>query len=252
MPQPDTLALVDFAENGPFRRSRRDFLTGTTGRRALGDDYRIRVHRRALACRFEITLTSGDAAWVPAARTALNEIGRIESEVSAVRAVDKGYLLDGVAARMRESRVAHALLSAGRSSLLAIGGRNTGWHVDLVSPRRDNKASDRLLARVWLRDAAISTSGAGEQCVMADRTRSGCVIDPPMGRPASGVWSASAIASSAERAEALSTTFLGRGVEFAECYCAEHPGVVAVVTPEEGKSTLVFGCLSGATVQAVS
>ena len=31
-----------------------------------------------MACRFEITLASQDAAWVPAARAALNEVDRIE------------------------------------------------------------------------------------------------------------------------------------------------------------------------------
>ena len=253
MPQPDSLALVDFAENGPFRRTRRDFLTGAAGRRVLGDDYRIRVHRRAMACRFEITLASGDAGWVPAARTALNELDRIESELStSFGAVGNGYALDRVAVGMRESRVLHALLSAGPSSLLAIGGRGAGWHVAVVSPRRNNAATDRLLARVWLRDAAIGTSGAGEPFVMADGTRSGHGIDSRTDRPSSGVLSASAITSSAELANELSTAFLVGGAELAERYCAEHPDVMALVTLEEGKATLVFGRMRGVTVQTVS
>ncbi len=65
--------------------SRRDFLTGVPSRRAPDDDYWIRVHRRAMACRFEITLASGDAASVPAARAALNEIDRIEDQLSVFR-----------------------------------------------------------------------------------------------------------------------------------------------------------------------
>lgn len=253
MPQPDTLALVDFAENGPFRRTRRDFLTGTAGRRDLGDDYRIRVHRRAMACRFEISLASGDAGWVPAARTALNEIDGIESELSAnLVAVGKGYALDRVAVSMRESRVVHALLSAGRSTVLAIGGRGAGWHVEVVSPRRNNAATDRLLARVWLRDAAIVTSSAGNPFVMADGAPNGDVIDSRTVQPSSGVLSASAITPSAELADALSTMFFAGGAEVAERYCAKHPDVIALVTLDEGKSTLVFGRLRGATVQTVS
>ena len=351
MSQPDTLALVDFTENGPSRRSRRDFLTGTAGRRAAGDDYWIRVHRRAMACRFEITLASGDASWVPAARAALNEIDRIEAELSIFRddstvtrvnrlaaegptaigeelfalfdrcvevyggtegafdltstplsrcwgflhrdgrvpshaaiesalervgfggvildrgaltvqfdrcgmelnlgAVGKGYALDRVAAGMRESGVTHALLSAGRSSMLAIGGRCHGWHVDVVSPRRDDDTADRLLARVWLRDAAIGTSGAGEQFVMADGSRYGHVIDPRTGWPATGTLSASAIAPSAELADALSTAFLVGGAELAERYCATHPGVMALITRDDGSATHVFGRCSGSIAQAV-
>ena len=42
----------------------------------------IRVHRRAMACRFEITLPAADGAFVPAAMRALDEIDRLEQELS--------------------------------------------------------------------------------------------------------------------------------------------------------------------------
>ena len=38
----------------------------------------IRVHRRAMACRFEVTLAAADGAFVPAAIRALDEIDRLE------------------------------------------------------------------------------------------------------------------------------------------------------------------------------
>jgi thiamine biosynthesis lipoprotein len=301
-----------------------------------------------MACRFEITLASGDAGWVAAARAALNGIDAIEQDLSIFRddsavsrvnreagagasavdddlfglldrcaalheatggafdptstplsrcwgflardgrvphpdaiaaaraqvgfdavhlerrartvrfgrrglelnlgAVGKGYALDRVAAGMRGSGVAHALLSAGRSSLLSIGGRGLGWHVDVVSPRQDDGAADRVLARVWLRDAAIGTSGAGAQFVMADGTRYGHVIDPRTGWPAAGVLSASAIAPSAELADALSTAFFVGGVELAKGYCQTHPEVMALVTPEHGP-TQRFGRVAGVAIQ---
>jgi FAD:protein FMN transferase len=353
MPQPDTLALVNFAEHAPFRRTRRDFLTGAAGRRSIGDDYWIRVHRRAMACRFEITLASQDGASVPAARAALNEIDRLEDLLSVFReesaityvnrraaseragepieidkmlfgllglcgelhhatdgafditstplsrcwgflqregcvpareaieaarasvgfaavdldrerrtvrfrragielnlgAIGKGYALDRVAIDMRRSGVTDALLSAGRSSLLAIGGRDAGWYVEVVSARRDEAEGDRPIARVWLRDAALGTSGAGEQFVIADGTRYGHVIDPRTGWPAAGVLSASVIAASAALADALSTAFLVGGAELAERYCAKHPNVMAIVTPDDGSETRVFGGVAGVRVQ---
>jgi thiamine biosynthesis lipoprotein len=336
-------------------RSRRDFLTGIPGRRPPDDDYWIRVHRRAMACRFEVALASGDAAAVPAARAALNEIDRIEDQLSVFRessavshlnrsaaqeavevegdllallvecgelaratggafdvtstplsrcwgflardgrvpsreaieraralvgfdavrlaaldgarptvrfarpgielnlgAIGKGYALDRVARDMRRSGVVQALLSAGCSSLLAIGGRDAGWHVTVVSPAQTAGGADRLLANVWLRDAAVGTSGAGEQFVIADGTRYGHVIDPRTGWPASGVLSASVIATSAAAADALSTAFLVGGPELAERYCAAHPGVMALVTPDDGSETLVFGRVAGAFVQPSS
>ncbi len=91
-------------------------------------------------------------------------------------AIGKGYALDRVPARCGMRQVHHALLSAGRSSLLAIGGRGRGWPVDIVSPRRQ-----RPIARVWIRDAALGTSGAGEQFVVVDGRRFGHVLDPRTG-----------------------------------------------------------------------
>ena len=339
--------LVQFESSDPRRTpdarpSRRAFLTGSPRR---SDESWIRVHRRAMACRFEITLDSRDAAAVPAARDALNAIDRLEDALSVFRdgsvisginrgaahqaiatdedtfgllclcgeifartggafditstplsrcwgflqrdgrvppraaldaarsrvgfdgvrldaasrsvrflrpgvelnlgAIGKGHALDRVAATMRDAGVAHALLSAGRSSIQAIGGRGEGWFIELVSPRADGAP----LADVFLHDAAIGTSGAGDQFVIVDGVRYGHVIDPRSGVPAAGVESASAIASSAAVADALSTAFLVGGAALADAYCARHPGVMAIVTEEGATRPRVFGRHPGARVR---
>jgi thiamine biosynthesis lipoprotein len=159
-------------------------------------------------------------------------------------AIGKGHALDRIAGGLRGAGVTHALLSAGRSSLLAIGGRHGGWHVDLVSPR-----VERPFARVWLRDAALGTSGAGEQFVVVDDMRYGHVIDPRSGWPASGVLSASVVASSAAAADALSTAFLVGGVDSARRYCSQHSNVLALITPEGHDSPIVTGHHPGALVE---
>ena len=71
------------------------------------------------------------------------------------------------------------------------------------------------IAGLWLRNAALGTSGAGEQFLIADGRRYGHVIDPRTGWPATGVVSASVVASDAARADALSTAFLVGGIELA-------------------------------------
>ncbi len=45
----------------------------------------IRVHRQAMACRFEVTLSDEDARHVPAARAALDEVDRIEDVLTVFR-----------------------------------------------------------------------------------------------------------------------------------------------------------------------
>ena len=160
-------------------------------------------------------------------------------------AVGKGYALDRVADLLRRRHVTHALLSAGRSSLLAIGGRGRGWSIDIVSPR-----CPQPIARVWLRDAALGTSGAGEQFVIADGRRFGHVLDPRSGRPAEGWLSASVIGPSAADADALSTAFLVGGPQLASDYCDRHPGVMALLTPDDGSSTtLVIGRCGNAEIE---
>lgn len=328
----------------PTTTARRQFLTFLP--RWRGDPtpadeecgYWIRVHRRAMACLFEITLAAEDGAFVPAARTALDEIDRLEDELSVFRetstvsevnrraadqpvvvpphlidllaacqrlhhetggafdittmplsrcwgflrregrlpdpdaikaaramvgfgavqlsrddgsvsfgrsgielnlgAIGKGYALDRASLGLRRSGVVHALLSAGRSSLLALGGRGDGWRIDLVSPL----VAGGAIAGLWLRNAAVGTSGAGEQFVIADGHRYGHVIDPRTGWPANGVVSASVVASDAASADALSTAFLVGGIDLAGRYCAEHRDVLAIITPDdESERTIVIG-----------
>lgn len=160
-------------------------------------------------------------------------------------AVGKGYALDRIAATLRSNGVDRALLSAGRSSLLAIGHHGRGWSVDIVSPRRETP-----LARVWLRDAALGTSGAGTQFAIVDGKRYGHVIDPRSGQPAEGMLSASVICPSATDADALSTAFLVGGPALAARYCEQHPGVLALLTPDDDSdTTLVIGECEHAVVE---
>jgi thiamine biosynthesis lipoprotein len=139
-------------------------------------------------------------------------------------AIGKGYALDRMAAILRRQSVRRALLSAGRSSVLALGGRGRGWPIDV----RPTLAS-RVAARLWLRHGAVGTSGAGEQFIECDGRRYGHVIDPRSGRPAEGVLGATVVTSTAADADALSTAFLIGGAALARRYCDAHPGTVAIL-----------------------
>ena len=161
--------------------------------------------------------------------------------------IGKGFALDRMAALLAAGGTTDALLSAGSSSVLARGGDRVPWTVDLRS-----MVSGRVLARLGLVDAAMGTSGAGEQFFVVDGRRYGHVIDPRTGWPASGVLSASVIASSAAEADALSTAFLIGGLDLAERYCEQHDDVLTIITPDdEGRVPLTIGSYPGATVDPV-
>ena len=329
--------------------TRRNFLSFDFGdRRGSGSDHWIRVHRIAMACRFEVMLSSEDARNVTAARAALDEADALESLLSVFRetsavadlnrraahedvavdaglfdllarsaalhartdgafdvtstplsrcwgfleregrlptdaeieiargsvgmqhvaldadarrvrfardgvevnfgAIGKGYALDRMAGVLRAHGTGRALLSAGRSSVLGLGGRGRGWPIDL-RPR----LASRKVGRLWIRDGAVGTSGAGEQFVEIDGRRYGHVIDPRSGRPASGVLGASVVTADAAAADALSTAFLIAGAELAQRYCAAHPGTMAVlVLDEPDERTNVFGRYNGATLEMLT
>lgn len=295
-----------------------------------------------MACRFEVLLDSADAALVPAARAALDEIDRIESalsffretselthlnreaargpvavsrelfallrlcgelhaltagafdptstplsrcwgflarqgrlprpeEVERARAVvgwsqleldarqgsvrfarqgmelnlgsiGKGWALDRVAAGLRAGGASRALVSAGGSSQWAWG--RGPWEVALTS-------SGETMARLRLREAALGTSGAGEQHFEVLGRRYGHLIDPRSGWPAEGVRSATAIAGEAALADALATAFFVGGPATAEAVCAARPGVVALLALESEPGTLhVIGERDGVGIEA--
>jgi FAD:protein FMN transferase len=322
--------------------SRRQLFTFDFETPRLPSGHWVRVHRTAMACRFEVTLSSEHADDVPAARLALDEADRIEaaltvfrdtseltrvnrraaveptpvseelfallrlcrtlsdatggafditstplsrcwgflrregrlpssSEIDAARSVvgadlvaldentrtvsfaregvelnlgsiGKGYALGRMAAVLADARAKDALVSAGGSSVLALGAPDRGWIVDVKS----RQAGSNPLARLRLKGpakaghhvggVALATSGAGEQFVDIDGMRYGHVIDPRTGWPARGVLSVSVIADDPATADALSTAFLVGGADLAAQYCAAHTDTMVLLTPDDGSA----------------
>jgi len=163
--------------------------------------------------------------------------------------IGKGYALDQMGARLRRHAVRRALLSAAGSSVLAVGDNPEGWPIRLRSRRSPREG----LALLRLRHGALATSGAGEQYFEVGGRRYGHVIDPRTGWPAAGVLSVSVATADATSADALSTAFLVGGAALAESYCAEHPGVLAIVTGEdEGGTPRLFGAHPGMHVEVAA
>lgn len=328
--------------------TRRNFLSFDFGDRTRDPDHWVRIHRIAMACRFEVMLSSDDARDMAAARSALDEADDLEAlltafrdgsvvsdlnhraareevtvgatvfglltrsselhtrtggafdvtstplnrcwdflqregrvptdqEIAAARtvvgmehvllnvrergvrfaregvelnfaALVKGFALDRMSELLRGRGAGRALLSAGHGSVLAVGGKGRGWPVDL-RPR----LASRRVGRLWIKDGAVSTSGAGEDFTEIDGQRYGHVVDPRTGRLSEGVLGASVITGDAATADALSTAFLIGGPDLARGYCAANPNVLAVlVLDEPGEPADVFGRYSGATLEMLT
>jgi len=160
--------------------------------------------------------------------------------------IGKGHAVDCVAARMRPS-VRSALITAGSSSLLAIGSPNScspGW---IVGVRHPGRLAERLVI-LNIRDCAMATSGCEEQYFEHNGKRYGHIIDPRSGHPADQIASATVVAGSAAVADALATAFFVGGAAMAEQYCSTHPGIVAIMLANGSRRPVIFGSHPGCSV----
>ena len=156
-------------------------------------------------------------------------------------AIGKGYAVGRIAAHLRQAGVAQALVSAGDSSVEAVGAPPGGWPIAL----RGQDAS----ARLWLTDGALATSGAGEQGFEHDGVRLGHVLDPRTGWPARGVSRVTVVAPDAADADALATAFFVGGPALAARYLTDHDEVLVVFTLDGSPRPRIMGRAAGATVE---
>jgi thiamine biosynthesis lipoprotein len=132
--------------------------------------------------------------------------------------------MDRMAAILRAEGVRHALLSAGSSSVVAVGGGDEGWPIDL-RPRRARSA----VARVRVSDGAVGSSGAGEQFFEIDGQRYGHVLDPRTGWPASGVLGVSASPATAIAGCASTALPVVRPEIYQTAHPARRPDTVVIL-----------------------
>lgn len=153
--------------------------------------------------------------------------------------IGKGHALDRITEMIRD-RVRTALLSAGSSSIRAIGSGDRG-HKGWIVGVRHPVYKDKRLAVLRMRDCAMSTSGSAEQFFEHNGRRYGHIIDPRTGLPAEGVSGVTVIARSAAVADALATAFYVGGPELAEHYCSSHPDTLVLMLESGSKHPIVFG-----------
>lgn len=139
--------------------------------------------------------------------TALNSVGYqkivLDPRALAVRfarkgmeldpgGIGKGYAVDRMVDVLRRQGVFAALVSAGGSSIYALGAppNETGWRLDIRDPRSQSKTAQS----VTLRDESLSTSGNYEKFFYAEGKLWSHIMDPRTGYPAEGMLSVAVIA----------------------------------------------------------
>ena len=114
---------------------------------------------------------------------------------------------------LKDTGVVSALISAGGSSIYALGtppGRQ-GWKVKIRHPRSPGKTVEEIV----LRDRSMSTSGSYEKFFMAGGKLYSHIFDPRTGYPATGMLSVSVVAPRTLDSEAWTKPFFVRGRRWA-------------------------------------
>jgi thiamine biosynthesis lipoprotein len=135
--------------------------------------------------------------------------------------IGKGYAVEKIAGLFREYGVKSAMISAGTSSMYAIGAppdEPKGWRTEVRDPSREG-----ALIEIFLRDQSLSTSGSYEKFFRVDGKTYSHIFDPRTGMPAQGTAQVSVVADSALDSEAWTTALFVNGLEWAEKHASSLP-----------------------------
>lgn len=156
-------------------------------------------------------------------------------------AVAKGYAGELVAAELKSRGVRSALLDLG-GNIEAVGMREDGtpWRVGLRNP-----FGGALLGTVEVADAGVVTSAIDQRFFTDESgTRYWHILDPATGAPAmSGLASATVVAKSGGRADALSTALFVMGAERAAAFWREKQDFEMVLVDMDGHVWITEGLL---------
>ena len=143
--------------------------------------------------------------------------------------IGKGFAVDKVMEVLRLDGIGSALLSAGSSTIYALGAPpgKAGWQVNVPDPRR----ADATLAVVLLRDTSLSTASCAEKHFVLQGHLYCHIMDPRLGRPVEGRLQATVITPIATDGDALSNVMFVDDAKARERVMASLPA---------GDSALVF------------
>ena len=156
-------------------------------------------------------------------------------------AVAKGYAGELVAAELKSRGVRSAILDLG-GNIEVIGAREGGapWRIGLRNP-----FGGALLGTVAVTDAAVVTSAIDQRFFTDEEgNRYWHILDPATGKPAaSGLASATVVAKSGGRADALSTALFIMGAERAAAFWRERQDFEMVLVGMDGHVWITEGLL---------
>src|SRR5262249_45050914 len=145
----------------------------------------------------------------PQLRTVRFDVPGVELDPGGI---GKGYAVDKMADILRDAGIEIALISAGGSSIYAMGAPpgEKGWPIRI----RDPKDEAITAAQLYLKDQSLSPSGTYEKFFEADGKIYSHIMDPRTGYPAKGMLSVSVLAPKTLDSEAWTKPFFINGADW--------------------------------------
>ena len=157
--------------------------------------------------------------------------------------IGKGFAVDSAVALLRAHGVTAALLSAGSSTVYAIGSPpgQPGWRIRVPDPRvpgsSDPSSSSGAISTALLRDTSLSTAKCGDKRVVI-RGRTFChIMNPASGRPVQDMLSATIVDPSATASDAISNVLFVQGPTAGTAFLHTHrPAAAALILSGHGNA----------------
>ncbi len=198
---------------------------------SVGYLYDYREHRRPDEAAIGAALPAVDWRQVIVDREASSiRFGRPGMRID-LGGIAKGYAVDRGIAILRQHGVASGSVTAGGDSRILGDRRGRPWVVGIRHP--DDR--ERIIARIPLEDAAISTSGDYERYFDEGGVRYHHIINPATGHSATGVRSVTVIGPEAVLTDGLSTGLFVLGPERGLALVNARDDVDAVIVRDDGR-----------------
>lgn len=147
-------------------------------------------------------------------------------------ALGEGYATDKCRAMMIKKGIPAGIIN-GSGDMSTWGKQPNGqdWKIGITNPFKPEK----LLAKVALKEGAVTTSGSYEKFVVFNGKRYSHIINPATGYPATGLCSVTVFGPNAETANGLSTSMMVLGQKEGLILLQKFPDYSCVMITDKGK-----------------